>query len=113
MSAPTISVLINARTKSTRLPRKLVLPFAGSTLIDIALAKLDRLSFFSHRYFAVAEAELQERAAKYANIEVLDRDPEAIAPGYNDHRKVFAHYQRVDSDYIVWLNPCHPLLSPD
>lgn len=109
----TISVLINARTKSSRLPRKLVLPFAGTTLIDIALEKLDRMDFFSNRYFAVAERELREKAVVYPNVEILDRDADAVQPGYNDHRKVFAHYARVESDYIMWLNPCHPLLSLD
>lgn len=108
----TISILINARTTSSRLPRKLVLPFAGTSLIDIALDKLDRMDFFAHRYFAVAEPELREKAHAYRNIEILDRDPDAVRPGYNDHRKVFAHYERVESDYILWLNPCHPLLSP-
>jgi len=110
---PSVSVLINARTTSTRLPRKLVLPFAGTSLIDIALEKLDQMDFFEHRYFGVAENELRERAQKYSNIEILDRDPEAIKPGYNDHRKVFAHYERVDSDYIMWLNACHPLIGVD
>lgn len=109
----TISVLINARTKSSRLPRKLVLPFAGTTLIDIALEKLDRMDFFAHRYFAVAEPELRSKALGYRNVEILNRDPDAVQPGYNDHRKVFAHYALVDSDYIMWLNPCHPLLSLD
>ncbi len=109
----TISVLINARTQSSRLPRKLVLPFADSTLIDIALEKLDRLDFFAHRYFAVAEDELKSRVASYRNIELLERDADAVKPGYNDHRKIFAHYERIESDYILWLNPCHPLLSSD
>lgn len=109
----TISVLINARTRSSRLPRKLVLPFAGSTLIDIALDKLNRMDFFAHRYFAVAEEELKIRVPRYENVELLVRDPDAVNPGYNDHRKVFAHYERIDSDYILWLNPCHPLLSLD
>ena len=109
----TISVLINARTKSSRLPRKLVLPFAGTTLVDIALEKLDRMDFFAHRYFAVAEPELREKALGYRNIEILERKPDAIHPGYNEHRKVFAHYALVESDYIMWLNACHPLLSPD
>jgi len=112
-SKPSISVLINARTTSSRLPRKLVLPFAGTTLIDIALERLNRMDFFEHCYFGVAEDELRKRAAKYPNIEILDRDPEAIKPGYNDHRKVFAHYARVDSDYIMWLNACHPLIGID
>lgn len=109
----TISVLINARTRSSRLPRKLVLPFAGTSLVDIALEKLDRMDFFAHRYFAVAEEELKLRLLHYPNVELLERDSDAVNPGYNDHRKVFAHYERVESDYILWLNPCHPLLSLD
>jgi CMP-N-acetylneuraminic acid synthetase len=108
---PTISVLVNARTQSTRLPRKLVRPFAGTTLIDIALDKMNRMDFFAHRYFAAAESELKDRVPAYPNIELLERDAAAVAPGYNDHRKVYAHYAKIQSDYIVWLNPCHPLLS--
>ena len=108
-----VAVLINARTKSTRLPRKLVRPFAGTTLIDIALEKLARLDFVAHRYFAAAEDELIDRARTLPGIEVLRRDLAAVAPGYNDHRLVFAHYEKVDADYIVWMNPCHPLLSPE
>jgi len=110
---PTISALINARTRSSRLPRKLVIPFAGTTLIDIALEKLDKMDFFAHRYFGVAEAELREKACGFANIQILDRDPEAIEPGYNDHRIVYAHYERIESDYFMWINPCHSLLSID
>ena len=109
----TISVLINARMQSTRLPRKLLLPFGGTTLIDIALEKVNRLDFFSHRYFAVAEDELKERITNYPNVELLERSPDAVKPGYNDHRKVFAHYKMIDSDYIFWLNSCSPLLSID
>jgi CMP-N-acetylneuraminic acid synthetase len=109
----TISVLVNARTKSSRLPRKLLLPFAGTTLVDLTLEKLDRMDFFAHRYFGVAEPELRERAVRYRNIEILDRAADAVNPGYNDHRKVYAHYALVESDYMMWLNPCHPLLSLD
>jgi len=108
---PTISVLINARTKSSRLPRKLLLPFAGTTLIDLALEKMDRMDFFEHRYYGVAEPELRVRAEKFRNVEVLDRAPEAVLPGYHDHRVIYAHYARIPSEYIFWLNPCHPLLS--
>lgn len=109
----TISAVINARTTSSRLPRKLVLPFAGTTLIDIALDNLARMDFLAHRYFAVAEEELANRVTSYDNIELLQRDPDAIKPGYNDHRKVFAHYERIESDYIIWLNACSPLLHVD
>jgi CMP-N-acetylneuraminic acid synthetase len=107
----TIAVLVNARVKSSRLPRKLLLPFAGTTLIDITLEKLDRMDFFAHRYLGIAEEELLAKATPYRNIEILKRNEDAVAPGYNDHRKVYSHYRDVDADYIFWLNACHPLLS--
>jgi CMP-N-acetylneuraminic acid synthetase len=110
---PSISILINARLQSSRLPRKLVLPFAGTTLIDIALKKLNCMDFFAHRYFAVAEDDLKERALKFTNVEILNRRPEAVLPGYGDHRIIYEHYASCDSDYIMWLNPCHPMLSLD
>ena len=106
-----ISGLINARTLSSRLPRKLILPFNGSTLIDIALEKLNKMDFFEHRYFAAAEDELIEKAYNYKNIDVLKRDPLSIKPGYGKHEKIYEHYKLIKTKYFMWINPCHPLLS--
>jgi len=109
----TISVLINARVQSSRISKKLLRPFAGTTLIDIALEKLDKMNFFTHRYLAAAEEEIKRLVTAYPNIELLERNPESVKPGYGDHKVIYEHYQRVQSDYIFWLNPCHPLLSID
>ena len=109
----TIAAVINARTTSSRLPRKLVIPFAGTTLIDIAIKKLDKMDFLAHRYFAAAEDELIDRAKHYSNIEILRRSPESVLPGYGDHRVIYAHYEKIDSEYFIWMNPCSPLLSAD
>jgi CMP-N-acetylneuraminic acid synthetase len=111
MTAPRVAALINARLLSSRLPRKMVLPFAGTTLIDIALQKLAALDFLHGRYFAVAEDELASRAGKYANITLLRRDPQSVQPGYNGNQKVFEHCRKIEAEYILWLNPCSPLLS--
>src|SRR5687768_6156518 len=108
---PTIAALINARLLSSRLPNKLVLPFAGSTLIDIALEKLGAADFFTERYLAAAEHELLQRVSGHKGIVGLVRDPKAVQPGYNGNEKVFAHCRAIKADYIFWLNPCSPLLS--
>ena len=109
----TISVLINARLGSSRVSRKLVRPFAGRTLIEIALEKIDRMGFLEHRYFGVAEEELAKFASALLNVELLKRSPESVRPGYGDHNVIFAHYRFIESDFIFWLNPCHSLLSID
>jgi len=112
MTEPTIAALINARLKSSRLPRKLLLPFAGRTLIDIALEKLAGLDFIAKKYYAVAEDELAQRLRPEHGIELLRRDPAAVQPGMNAREKVFEHCRHIDADYIFWLNPCAPLLTP-
>lgn len=106
-----VSVVMNARTQSTRVPRKLVRPFAGTTLLDIALAKLDQMDFFEHRFLAVAEEELKAMATRYRNVEILHRDSAAVQRGVNPQNLTFAHYLKIPSDYIFVVNPCLPCLS--
>jgi CMP-N-acetylneuraminic acid synthetase len=103
---------MNARLESSRLPRKMVRPFAGTTLIDIALEKLDGLSYFDHRFLAAAEAELKARASGHHNVDVLERRPEAVARGPHPVMVTFEHYARVPTEYIFVINPCSAFLSP-
>lgn len=106
-----ISVVINARLGSTRVPQKLVKPFAESSLIEIALSKLDRMDFFEHRYLAVSERDLIELGSKYKNVEILERDAAAVKKGVNPLTVTFEHYLRVPSDYIFVFNPCLPCIE--
>jgi CMP-N-acetylneuraminic acid synthetase len=106
-----VSVVINARTQSTRVPRKLVRPFGGTTLLEIALAKLDRMDFFDNRYLAVAEDELAELGGTYPNVEVLRRDSAAVLKGVNPQAVTFAHYLRIPSDHVFAFNPCQPCVT--
>ena len=108
-----IGILVNGRLKSTRCPKKLIRPFAGTTLFELALQKLSVLGANLPVYVGVAEQELLELGSDYPAVQVLQRSMEAVQPGYADHRQVFAHYKHVDAEYIMWLNPCHPLLSID
>jgi len=106
-----ISAVINARLQSSRVPEKLVRPFAGRCLIDIALEKLDKMDFFAHRYLAVAEEELVPLARPYPNVEILTRRAESVRKGVNPQTVTFAHYLAVPSDYIFAINPCLPCLT--
>ncbi len=108
-----ISVLINARTQSTRVPNKLLRSFANSCLLQIALEKLDKLNFFDHRYLAVAEEELIEMGKQFANVEILRRDDASVRKGVNPLDVTFAHYLNIPSDYIFVFNPCLPCIEPE
>lgn len=106
-----ISVVINARLGSTRVPQKLVRPFADTSLIEIALGKLNQMNYFDHRYLAVAETELMDLGRKFPNVEILARDTQAVQKGVNPLTVTFDHYLRVPSDYIFVFNPCLPCIK--
>lgn len=106
-----VSVVINARLGSTRVSQKLVRPFAGSSLIEIALSKLNQMDFFEHRYLAVAETELINISMAYPNVEILQRNPTAVKKGVNPLTVTFEHYLRVPSDFVFVFNPCLPCIS--
>ena len=108
-----VSVVVNARFASSRVSEKLVRPFAGTKLIDIALTKLNQLDFFQHRFLAAADEEIIQRLdqAKFPNVELLRRDPTAVKKGVNPLEVTFNHYLRVPTDYIFVLNPCLPMLK--
>jgi len=105
-----ISVVTNARLGSTRVPQKLIRPFADSNLLEIALSKLDKMDFFDHRFLAVAEKELIAIGAKFPNVEILGRNVAAVNKGVNPLTLTFEHYLRVPSDYIFVFNPCLPCI---
>lgn len=108
-----ISAIINARLQSSRTKNKMVRPYCGTDLLEIALEKLNGLDFFAHRFLAVAEDELARKADKYANVEVLRRLPEAVAPGPHHPLVTFEHYKRVPTEYFFVINSCAAFLSTD
>ena len=109
----TISIVINARLQSTRVPQKMIRPFADKSLLQIALEKLNAMDFFEHRFLAVAEEELMEYAKPFENIEILKRKAEAVKQGVNQQNVTFAHYCDVPSEYIFVFNSCLPFVTID
>ena len=68
-----LSILINARTQSSRLKNKMIRPFGDTCLLRLALEKLNKLSFAKHRFLCIAEKELLEYADGLSNIEIIWR----------------------------------------
>ncbi len=107
----TISAVINARKGSTRVENKLLRPFYNSSLIEIALSKLNNMNFFDKRYLAVAEDEFKILLKNYKNIELLPRDKNAVKKGVNPLTQTFAHYLNVPTDFVFVFNPCLPCIK--
>ena len=108
-----ISAIINARLNSSRMKNKMIRPFYDTDLLEIALEKLNQLSYFDHRFIAIAEESLINKASKYRNIEVLKRNKESVESGPHHPMITFEHYTRVPTEYFFVINSCAAFLSLD
>ena len=106
-----IGICINARISSSRCPRKLVRSFFDTTLIDIALDKLSKINAYE-KCLAAGDEELFDIYEKYSDdIKLLKRLPDAVASGEHHHSVSFRHYNDMESDFILIMNPCLPFTS--
>jgi CMP-N-acetylneuraminic acid synthetase len=114
MRNKTISLVINARKKSTRVKNKLLRNFYNKkSLVEICLNKINNLNYFDNLFLAAAEKDFFQIAKKYKNIKILHRSSSAVKKGVNSQEKTFEHYYKVNTDYLFVLNPCMPMISLD
>jgi len=106
-----VGIIVQARMGSTRVPGKMLRPFAGTTLVDILFDKLksSRLIPLDNIYFSVYEDELKEAGRKH-NINIFNRS-EASAKGENSMKKIYEWYNKLPFKYVILISACNPLLK--
>jgi len=107
-----VIALGNARLGSTRCPGKMLRPFAGTTLTEIAVRRLARTTQFDGVYFAAYEEELKDIVRKYPEVTLIERS-EASALASEPITLVHEYLREIDCDYVMWVNSCHALLLPE
>ena len=108
-----ISVVVQSRLGSQRVPRKMIRPFAGTTLVDILLEKLCSSSVITpdQIYFAVGEEELINIGKKYpVNIHI--RNQESLDQE-GDPKIQFSWRHDLPTEHVVMVSACNPLLKID
>lgn len=103
-------VYIPARLNSERLPKKLILPFGGTCLFDIACNKLNNLPDEINKYVLVYEDELIQIAKKYKNIKIIIRSEES-ANAEEPLSFLFNAMKNVEDTHLMFLNPCLAFLK--
>lgn len=108
-----ILFIVQARLNSSRLPGKMLKPFAGTTLFDITLNKVNRSIVPSSSFYAsVNEKELIDVANKH-NVNVFLRSEQSIR---NDDKDPFSlkeifEWRELPFKYFVIMNACNPLVK--
>ena len=104
-----LSIVINARVDSTRVYRKIVRDFCGTTLLDLALERVKDIDV--PKYVATCEDEIIQIVARHDGFKILDRDPMSVKKGFRDQRITFAHYSNVLTSKIMMVNSCCPFVE--
>lgn len=106
-----ICILTQARLGSQRVARKMIRPFAGSTLVDILLEKLKHSKTIPKEniYLSAWEEELKEIARKHG-VNVFNRSKES-AHEDNDQKLILEWHDKIPFKYVVFISACNPLLK--
>jgi CMP-N-acetylneuraminic acid synthetase len=106
-----IVFIIQARTQSTRVPNKMLRPFAHSNLFEIAIKKVLQSSLIpkDNFYLSVMDDELIEIAKKH-NVNYFVRSEESTQEPVT-LQKALEWYNKLPFKYFVIINACNPLLK--
>ena len=105
-----ICFVVNSRLGSTRVKRKMIRPFGGSSLFEIAIRKIPQSSVIPPEQFFVSvwEDELKE-IAKRVGVNIFHRS-EQSAKNETSLREIFEWCDKLDFKYVVVVNPCLPFM---
>ena len=106
-----VSIVVQSRLGSQRVPNKMLKPFSGTTLVDILLDKLTNLTSidYSKVYFCAHEQELLDVAFNYP-INTIKRSKES-ANEEKDIKILYEWAKEIPTEYIVMVSACNPLLK--
>ena len=106
-----VCFIIYARLGSERAPGKMLRPFAGTTLINLALGKIKRsiMIRMSNFHLCVHEPELIARG-RQAGVNVFVRS-EASAKEDSHLPTLMEWWDKLPYTYCVAISACHPFLS--
>ena len=106
-----ITVIVQARTNSQRIPNKMLRPFADTNLFELALSKLLKSKTIPQQNIiaSVYEDELKQ-IANDLNVNIYNRSYES-ANNDNSLQKIYEWHDKLPFKYVIKVNGCSPLLK--
>ncbi len=109
-----VCVIIQARLGSQRVPQKMIRPFAGTTLTDIALDKILQCKSFSQEQFYLSAWEPELRAiANNKGLNVFKRSEKSANSEGTPMTDMYEWWDKVPYKYAVLINGCTPFIKPE
>jgi CMP-N-acetylneuraminic acid synthetase len=111
-----VCIIIQARLSSQRCPRKMIRPFAGSSLTEIAINKVlnSKIIPKDNFYLSVYEPELRE-VGERLGVNIFHRSEYSAVwdGGVKDLylKDMYEWHDKLPFKYVVFVNACAPLLK--
>ena len=107
-----ICVVVQARLSSQRIPGKMLKPFAGTTLTEILLRKLNYSTIIPKNqiYFSAFEQELKDVASKNS-INIFHRSEQSALSEGTPLSEIYEWHDKLPYKYALKINGCCPLLK--
>jgi molybdopterin-guanine dinucleotide biosynthesis protein A len=97
------------RKQSARVPNKMLRPFAGTTLVDIALTKLKALD--PNAFFAGFEEEFADKCRGHG-VRFVQRDISQINVD-GPITEILSFLRGVEAKYFLLVSACNPFMHTD
>jgi CMP-N-acetylneuraminic acid synthetase len=108
-----VCVLVQARLSSQRCPRKMIRPFADTTLMDLCLQKLvDSKIPNENIWVSVYEPELVSLCEKYP-INVFHRSEKSAMSEGTPMTEIYEWWDKLPHKNVVLVNACAPFLKTE
>jgi len=106
-----VAVLIQARLSSQRCTRKMIRPFADTTLMDIALRKLEKSKIPNKNVWcSVYEDELKQICNSYP-FNIFNRSERSANSEGTPLTEIYEWWDRIPQTHIVLINACCPFIK--
>ena len=109
-----IAIIIQARLGSQRVPSKMIKPFAGTTLLDIALENIRQCKSFddTNFYLSVYENELIDIGKKH-NVQIFERSKKSANSEGTPMTEMYEWWDKIPFKYGILINACAPFLTAE
>lgn len=106
-----IAFICQARLQSQRVPRKMIKPFAGTTLMDILIDKIKQSKVIPTENFflSINDQELIDLANK-KEVQYFHRSEDS-ALAENSIQLIYEWHDKLPFKYVVLISACNPLLT--
>lgn len=106
-----LCIVVQARLGSQRVRRKMLKPFAGTTLVELLFDKLKKSSIFpiDQFYFSCYEEELKKIAINH-KINIFHRSKES-AFCEDDMKLIYEWHNKLPFKYVMLISACNPFLK--